>query len=287
MASEASMIADLADILKEGLDDIFTVLPATFYVALVHPEYGLAAVVPSDKEAQAQAAASDLSTKAAQVGVAWPALHFGISQTRVSPPWLIRAGAGTIVDLLTTIRMLSSARPVLGPDAAVKVANSIVTTLPLGSAANIVAAETSVVFDVQTQRMIRVSVEKALAGRKAWLAGVEIDEDDFAAPNFLLPALLVAAAQKWTAPVLAKKGQGGFKITMHRDRLAVLGYKVSSVDFASPLFLFVSVVDVIRRSFRNGECVMDQVVQEFSDYLARNKLDNSDLEDLEANAAVN
>lgn len=63
MASEASMVVDLANILSEGLGDAFTVLPATSYVAIIHPELGLAAIVPNENERLAQNAASDLTPK--------------------------------------------------------------------------------------------------------------------------------------------------------------------------------------------------------------------------------
>jgi hypothetical protein len=86
---------------------------------------------------------------------------------------------------------------------------------------------------------------------------------------------------------LSKKGQGGFLISMEKDDKAVLGYTVTKIDHAAPLLLFVPMVDVIRRSFKNGECIMDEVVQEFSDYLDRNKMDNSELGDMEINAATN
>jgi hypothetical protein len=74
---------------------------------------------------------------------------------------------------------------------------------------------------------------------------------------------------------------------MEKDDKAVLGYTVTKIDHAAPLLLFVPMVDVIRRSFKNGECIMDEVVQEFSDYLDRNKMDNSELGDMEINAATN
>ncbi|WP_315922631.1 hypothetical protein [Mesorhizobium sp. SP-1A] len=286
MTSEASMIADLANILTEGLDGSFTVLPATFYVAIIHPELGLAAVVPTDNERLAQNAASDLTTKAAMAGIAWPAVHFGISQSRVAPPWLIRAGAGSIVDITTSMKMLSAARPVLGMQGALSVINQLVS---IKKAVEEVAIKTTVkpkrALDEKMQRMLKVSIEQVLQDRTAYLAGVEIDADDLASPSFMLPALLVSAGLKWAIPVASKKGQGGFLITMEKDDKAVLGYTVTKINHSAPLLLFVPMVDVIRRSFKNGECIMDEVVQEFSDYLDRNQLDNSELGDMEINAA--
>lgn len=287
MASEASMVVDLANILTEGLGDAFTVLPATFYVAIIHPELGLAAIVPNDNERFAQNAASDLTTKAAMAGIAWPAMYFGISQTRIAPPWLIRAGAGSIVDITTTMKMLSLSRPALGSDGAFAVINQL---------KGIQKAEEAVIIkkmdrprpsiDGKMLRMIKVTIEKVIKERQVFLAGVDIDIDDLASPSFMLPAILVSAGLKWSIPVLSKKGQGGFLVSMEKDDKAVLGYTVTKIDQSAPLLLFVPMVDVIRRSFKNGDCVMDEVAQEFSDYLDRNKLDNSELGDMEINAAT-
>lgn len=287
MASEASMVVDLANILTEGLGDAFTVLPATFYVAIIHPELGLAAIVPNDNERFAQNAASDLTTKAAMAGIAWPAMYFGISQTRIAPPWLIRAGAGSIVDITTTMKMLALSRPALGSDGAFAVINQL---------KGIQKAEEAVIIkkmdrprpsiDGKMLRMIKVTIEKVIKERQVFLAGVDIDIDDLASPSFMLPAILVSAGLKWSIPVLSKKGQGGFLVSMEKDDKAVLGYTVTKIDQSAPLLLFVPMVDVIRRSFKNGDCVMDEVAQEFSDYLDRNKLDNSELGDMEINAAT-
>lgn len=288
MASEASMVVDLANILSEGLGDAFTVLPATSYVAIIHPELGLAAVVPNENERHAQNAASDLTTKAAMAGIAWPAMYFGISQTRIAPPWLIRAGAGSIVDITATMKMLSMSRPALGVQGSFAVINQMKALKKAEDAVVIKAIDKpKPVIDEKMLRMIKVCIEKVVKDRQVFLAGVDIDADDLASPSFMLPAILVSAGLKWSIPVLSKKGQGGFLISMYKDDKAVLGYTVTKIDHAAPLLLFAPMVDVIRRSFKNGDCIMDEVVQEFSDYLDRNKMDNSELGDMEINVATN
>lgn len=287
MSPQNSKVADLASVLKSGLDNSFTVLPAVSYVAIIHPELGLAAVVPDDSEKQAQEAAAALTAKASLVGIKWDAIHFGISPTKVSPPWLIRAGAGAITDITSTMKMLSGVRPPLGRDGALKVIDQLKSDIQKSATQNIVAVRPSKTgLDPKLLRMFKVSVEKALKDRPASLAGVEIDADDFASPSFMLPALLVSAGLKWAVPVVAKRGQGGFLVTMEKDDKAVLGYTVTKIDYSAPLLLFVPMIDVIRRSFKNGECVMDDVVQEFSNYLDNNKLDNSELSGMEISTSA-
>lgn len=286
MPPEISMVADLANILSEGLGEPFVVLPAKSYVAVLHPDLGLAAVIPSDKEQLAQHAANDLTTMAALAGVAWPAVYFGVSPTRVAPPWLLRAGAGTVVDMISTMKLQSAARPQLGADGVTKVADQLLKAQSAAVTVSTAPIHGGGKLSDEFVKMMRACAEKALAGRPAFLAGVDIDADDFASPSFLLPAILVSAAQKWIFPVVAKKGQGGFLIRMERDSKAVLGYKVNSVQFASPLLLFLPTVKAIKGSIKNGECVMDGVVQEFSDYLDRNGLDNSDLVDVEVSTTT-
>src|SRR5690606_2704810 len=115
------------------------------------------------------------------------------------------------------------ARPVLGMQSALQVINQIAKSQ---KEAVIVTATKPPrpSLDEKMLRMFKVSVEKTLKDRPAFLAGVEIDADDFASPSFLLPALLVSAGLKWAVPVVAKKGEGGFLVTMERDDKAILGY---------------------------------------------------------------
>lgn len=275
-----SMIPDLAAALAAGLGESYAVLPAAGYVAVLHPDNGLAAVVPSSSEEEATRAANALTLVAAAAGVAWPAMHFAVSVSGVKPPWLVRAGASMSVDIATAMARGAAARPSLGQDGAGKVAAALASPTPA------VESKRKAQLSPHVIRLAEACVEKALAGESVWVAGVEIDAGDVVRPNFMLPAVLVQAAQDWALPVVAGKGEGGFLIRLTPDPKAVLGYRVTGLDVSAPVLLFLPMVNLVRRSFVNGECVLDETVRRFADFLTVNGLDTDVVGDVDVKVAT-
>lgn len=286
MQVQKTEVSQLVAQLSESLGGEYTVLPAGSYAAIIHQQFGLAAVVPSDSETVAKTAASNLAAIARSVGVSSTVAHFGISSTSVSPPWLVRSGPGMIIDIVTTLVKIGVGKPQMAMEDLLKV----ISAVGMASAAEAeekikVAAASSEQLSPYMQNLAKVTIEKALGDNVPYLADVPIDASDLAAPNFMLPALLTCAAITWTFPVLSKKGKGGFLVKLVYDKKAVLGYRVTGVNVSAPVLLFLPMINLIRRTGRDGRCDMDHTVQRFSDYLDHNGLQNDVLGDVEIKVA--
>lgn len=268
---------DLATTLSEELAG-FRVSATERHVVIGHPALGLAAVVPTDDETAAMIAAAELTALAQTAGVTYPAMHFAISTAGVKPPWLIRASSMG-VDIVSAMVRASASRPSFGQEAMEKVFAAIAG---LPTAKGPVRNGLSPNFI----RMTEACVERALAGRPVSVTGIEIGPADVAGSRFLLPAILVAAAQDWAVPVVASKGQGGFLIRLSSDPGAILGYRVSEIDASAPLLLFLPIVNLIRRSVVGGECRLDASVDAFCRFLTRNGLDAGAMEDVDVRVAT-
>lgn len=283
--------ADVAAALALGLGEGFAVVPAGRFVAVAHPALGLAAVVPSADEAEAMSAATDLTALAASVGVTYPSMHFAISSSTVKPPWVVRASSMD-VDILSAMAKASARRPPFDPASMAKVvaalARSPLIDLQNGNGALVLgnAPPAPPQINPSLLRMIERCVERPLDGHDAWVCGVVVDASDIADPNFMLPALLIAAAEKWAIPVVASKGKGGFLVRLSPDSNAILGYRVSGLDVSSPLLLFLPIVNLIRRSRVGGEFTLDAMVELFARFLKTNDLDSSAIADVEVRVAT-
>lgn len=275
-----SLVSDLAHALEEGLGTSFAVKAAGAYVAVVHADFGLAAVVPSDSEEEASKAAAGMTAAAARAGVVWPAMHFAVSSVGVKPPWVVRAGASMTVDIVSAMARGSGSRPVLGEEGAAKVLAALASPSPAG-----LATAAHPPLSPHVLRLAEACVEKALGGQTVWVAGVEIDAKDVVGPNFMLPAVLIHAAMDWAIPVVASKGEGGFTVKLSPDPKAILGYRVSGMNLSSPVLLFLPIVNLVRRSFSNGECVLDDTVRKFAEFLTVNGLDTDVVGDVDVRVA--
>src|SRR3546814_12690363 len=74
------------------------------------------------------------------------------------------------------------------------------------------------VNDKALLRLTEMCVESALDGRPATVAGLDIRAADIADPAFLLPAILIAAAEEWAPVVASRGGQGGFLVRLTKDK---------------------------------------------------------------------
>src|SRR3546814_806252 len=124
-----------------------------------------------------------------------------------------------------------------------------------------------------------MGVGSALEGRPATVAGRDIRAADIADPAFLLPAILIAAAEDWAPGVASRGGQGGFLVRLAKDKEALLGYRVVSITPSAPLLLFIPVLNLIHRSVTKGECVLDGAVALFARWLRESNLDEDLMDD--------
>jgi len=278
-SSGGTALPDLAAALAEGLGEGFTVKAAAGYVAIGHPVLGLAAVVPSDDETDAMAAAAELTALSKSAGVDYPSMHFAVSSGGVKPPWVVRASSMG-VDILSAMARASATRPPFDAASLSKVAGALASGPAPASAPNPADPDKSLV------RMIEACVERALGGQGAWVAGVELSAADVAGPRFMLPALLIAAADKWAIPVVASKGKGGFLIRLSPDPESILGYRVSGIDPSAPLLLFLPIVNLVRRSFSKGECDLNEMIEVFARFLRSNGLDSGAIDDVDVRVAT-
>jgi len=277
-SSGGMALPDLAAALVEGLGEGFTVRAASGYVAIGHPVLGLAAVVPSDDETDAMAAAAELTAQAAKAGVTYPSMHFAVSSAGVKPPWVVRASSMG-VDILSAMARASATRPPFDAESLSRVLGALAAP-PAPAAPRPTDPDKSLV------RMIEACVERALGGQGAWVAGVELSAADVAGPRFMLPALLIAAADKWAIPVVASKGKGGFLIRLSPDPESILGYRVSGIDPSAPLLLFLPIVNLVRRSFSKGECDLNEMIEVFARFLRSNGLDSGAIDDVDVRVAT-
>lgn len=286
MQSQKSDVAHLVSQLSDSLGGEYTVLPAGFYAAIIHQQFGLATVVPSDSEEVAKKASVELQSLAKATGLDTEVAYFGISSTTVSPPWLVRSGPGMIIDIVTTLVKLGVGRPPMSMEILLKIISSVGSAAAKANEQIVKVAEASnEQLSPYINNLAKVSIEKALGDSVPYLADVPIDSSDMAAPNFMLPALLTCSALTWTFPVVAKKGKGGFVVKLIQDEKAVLGYRVTGVDVSAPVLLFLPMINLIRRACHNGRCDMDQTVQRFSDYLDINGFNNDILGDVDIKAS--
>jgi len=273
-----SPVEELAATLREGLGEGFVASQADGFVFVGHPDFGMAAVVPSDDEEEAKRAAASLAVVAAAAGVSTPVLHFAVSKNGVRPPWVIRAGASMSVDIVAAMARASAGKTPPG---------NTVEQVSAALAKALASRPAPVEFPPLSPNLLRLAeacVSKVLGDRSVWVASVEIDAKDVVSPGFMLPAILVHAAQDWTLPVVAKKG-GGFTVRLTPDPKSILGYKVSGIVLSSPVLLFLPIVNLVRRSFSNGECVLDDSVRRFADFLVLNGLDSGIMGDVDVRVA--
>jgi hypothetical protein len=116
--------------------------------------------------------------------------------------------------------------------------------------------------------LVRASIAEATEGKDIFVYGVKVDAKEIASPDYLLPAILVAASQTLNSNPSAKSGRGGFAFHIISDENTVLMFKVSQIEVSSPRMLISSIIDVLRQSERDGEYVLDDLITRFGDFIA-------------------
>jgi hypothetical protein len=146
-------------------------------------------------------------------------------------------------------------------------------------------------LDHPTVLLLRQVAETVAADRSIFVQGVVITPLELTEPGFLLPALLVAAAEDWAPVVVSAEGKGGFHLRLRSDPEAMLGYRLVALEQAAPLLLVLPIVDRIRRAVRRmpdgrEEIGMDDTVHRFVRWLEANRLDGSAIGDLDLRIAL-
>lgn len=278
MKESRATATELASALAAALGPDFHALPASGYVAVASAEYGLAAVVDSEDPSEAMRSVAELSAAARMAGLDRPVLAFSKAAAGERKPMTWRDGSAGVDVAAGMARASAGGAPMT--ESAIQSLRAV-----LAGQAHFAGRRPSRKLSPYMGRLAEACIEKALAGAPALVAGVEIDAHDMAAPNFMLPALLVDAATSWTVPVVSRGREGGFLVRMRQDRNAILGFTVTDVDASAPLLLFLPMVNLVRRSVVNGECVLDESVRRFQHFLSANGIEGVLDEDVDVRVA--
>lgn len=274
----SSALETLAKHLAQGLEGDFIVKPVTQlgFVAILSPTFGVASLVPTSDPAEAVAGAERLAAIARGTGLEIAPLPFGVFPGASAPPVIVREHF-LALDILKTMQQAAGEKSGRGAEAVSKITAAL-DTLPKPAVIRPISPNILIVGETL--------VKKVLRDEQAWLYGIDIRAKDIISPNYLLPALLVVAALRWAPPVVAAGKHGGFTVTLAPNpKGAVLGYSVTGVDISNPVLFFLPIVDVLRRSFRGGECWVDGIVEQYAEYM-KSRGQNGDLQDLEVRVVI-
>lgn len=135
-------------------------------------------------------------------------------------------------------------------------------------------------------KMIDAIVAETLQGKQPWLHGLLVRESEISSPRHLLGPLIVAAAEDWAPIVASRRGRGGFHVRMRSDPGSLLFYRVTEIVPSAPLLLFLPIVNLLRRSCDDEQCVLDGIVSTFRNWLVKNGLEGVGDEDIEVRIAT-
>jgi hypothetical protein len=121
--------------------------------------------------------------------------------------------------------------------------------------------------DLRLIRLIRGSIAEVTDGKNIYACGITVAITEVASADFLLPAILLAAAETLKLSATTRKGKGGFAFHMRADEKALLTFKVSHIEVSSPRALILSIMDVVRNSERGGEYILDDHITRFGDFV--------------------
>lgn len=182
--------------------------------------------------------------------------------------------------------VFSFANPVVGQNALVAVEADRASVVALVGAAiyEEVSDEHPIIL------LLRQAAETVVRGRLIYVAGVAITVNELTSTDFLLPALLVAAAEDWAPVVASREGKGGFLVRLRTNNESILGYKVVALDPSAPLLMLLPVIDRIRRFVRvhKGveEITMDDTVNRFRIWLEVHRFDTSAVSEIDLRVAL-
>jgi hypothetical protein len=262
-----------------ALGQDYQLIDAGDYLAVLHPQYGAAAVVASDNPLEAEKAASQLTSVLRNAKLSVKALPFGVSETSVRPPVIIRSGPQMATDIAVTMARASGQNTEIGE-------KEMVVVVSLLKHARKVVRQRAPTISPMILTVIETAVRKIIGDTPIMAGGSSVEIEEIAAPEFLLPAILVAAMQTWAIPVAGRKGKGGFTVDLSADSSAVLMYRVSGIETSSPLLLFLPIINIIRRQKRAGEFILDDCIERFGNFMTTNNLNPDFLRDMSVNIAL-
>lgn len=242
-----------------GLGPEFHVVDAGRFVVVLHQKYGAATIYPHDNEEAAKKCASVLSEAFKKSGLNILVSAFALSETMVRPPVVIRSGPQMFTDILVSMVRSSSGSERLSTD---QLANAIILASDLKKKVRR--------LDPHLMEMLKNAIIQVVGNTKMFAGGAQIDVEELVMPQFLLPALLLSAAENWTLPVVSQKGLGGFVVQMAYDESAVLMFRVTGLEVSSPLLFYLPVLDVLRKQKRGGEFILDHCVERFGNFITDN-----------------
>lgn len=135
-------------------------------------------------------------------------------------------------------------------------------------------------------KMVDACVNQALSGARPWLQGLPMRESEISSPRHLLAPLIVAAAEDWAQIVAGRGGRGGFHVRLRPDDQSLLYFRVVEIIPSAPLLLYLPIVNLLRRSCRGDQCILDDIVRKFRRWLIKNNLEGIVSEDIEVRIAT-
>lgn len=134
---------------------------------------------------------------------------------------------------------------------------------------------------------VHATVSKLAEGKRIIVCGLEITAEEVAAPDFLLPMIVLAIADSFGLPAVAGPDQSAFSFRMKAAETAVLGFEVSHIETSSLRAISLATMDIMQSSETDGAYVLDDYVHRFASFLQDNGLDVVfDLHDEGANGTV-
>ena len=118
--------------------------------------------------------------------------------------------------------------------------------------------------------LIRQAVESASKQVQLTLFDMPVSFPDLAAPDNLLPALLIAVSEDWAPIVASQNERAGFRVRLMTDKRATLGYSVAAIHPSAIFLLLLPIIDKLRKASAGDICVLDGMVSQFMRWIAMN-----------------
>lgn len=267
-------LSSIYDILKKNLskDLGFEIFILADFVAIVHPTFGLATVVPEEQDREQASTAFSLFSNI--ININQKVIGFSMVNKEKLKEYELpyNEKAGSV--LLTTMASLFATKPTFLKEDFDKLIEFITKNINLEQKQEEIKKEDKEVKNKKIDEKYLFALyscfEQIIAGRNVKIIGMDLSIDDLINPKFVLPGLLIMASEEWALPVLKKKGIGGFEISIIENKTdALFGYEAVDIKMSSSLFLFMPLMNIISRMEVNGEIILDPVLNFFSDFMER------------------
>jgi len=116
--------------------------------------------------------------------------------------------------------------------------------------------------------------------------GHELTVADLVDPQFLFPAIVIAASEDWRLATRRKTHGTGFDVRIDQDPTSLLGYRLVDIQPAIPFTALAPIAATVRRCREGNEYNLDDVVRQFVRWLRKNDMDISVVEDIDRRMAT-